>query len=115
MAHYAPETSLSNVMTEDKSTCHVIVLYHRCTITGSSIGKLDAAVTFGDLADTCVKTVLKAGSDYHRIDVVFGIYRDKSIKGATRIRRRKAALPISRILEGRDVPLPKNWLNSVIG
>ena len=36
-----------------------------------ALGKPDAAVTFGDLADTYVKTMLKAGSEYHKIDVVF--------------------------------------------
>ena len=74
-------------------------------------GKPDAAVTFGDLADTYVKTVLKAGSEYHRIDVVFDRYRDETIKGTTRTRRSKTARPIRRLVEGRDVPLPNNWSN----
>ena len=71
----------------------------------------DAAVTFGDLADTYVKTVLKAGSEYHRIDVVFDRYRDETIKGTTRTRRSKTARPIRRLVEVRDVPLLKNWAN----
>ena len=66
-------------------------------------------MAFGDLADTYVKTVLKAGSGYHRIDVVFDRYRDETINGTTRTRRCKTAPPIRRIVEGRDIPLPKNW------
>ena len=41
-----------------------------------ALGKPDADATFGDLAETYVKTVLIAGSEYHRIDVVFGRYWD---------------------------------------
>ena len=58
-----------------------------------------------------MKTVLKAGSQYHRIDVVFDRYRDETIKGTTRTRRSKTARPIRRLVEGRDVSLPKNWSN----
>ena len=68
-------------------------------------------MTFEDLADTYVKTVLKAGSEYHRIDAVFDRYRDETIKGTTRTRRSKTASPITRLVEGRDVLLPKNWSN----
>ena len=75
------------------------------------VGKPDDAITFGDLADTYVKTVLKASSTYQRIDIVFDRYRGQTIKSSTRIRRSKEARPIRCIVEGRDVPLPKNWHN----
>ena len=52
-----------------------------------ALGKPDAAATFGIMADTYMKTVLKAGSEYHRIDVVFDRYRDETIKGTTRMPR----------------------------
>ena len=55
--------------------------------------------------------VFLAGSEYHRIDVVFDIYRDEAIKSTNRTRRSKTARPIRRLVEGRDVPLPKNWSN----
>ena len=42
---------------------------------------------------------------------MFDRYRKETIKGATRTRRTKAARPIRRIVEGRDVPLPINWTN----
>ena len=68
-------------------------------------------MTFVDLTDTYVKTVLKAGSEYHIIDVVFDRYRDDTIKCTTRTRRSKAVWQIRRLVEGGDVPLPKNWSN----
>ena len=58
-----------------------------------------------------MKTVLAAGSEYHRIDVVVDSYRDETIKGTTRTRCSKAAPTIRRLVEGRDVPLPKHWSN----
>ena len=51
-----------------------------------AMGKPNNAVTFGDLADTYV---LKVGSKYQRIDVVFDRYREETIKGTTRKRRMK--------------------------
>jgi hypothetical protein len=74
-----------------------------------ALGRPDKALTFGDLADIYVSTVLKLGLKYQRIDVVFDRYRDESIKGATRTRRSKSARAIRRSIENRDVPLPVNW------
>ena len=45
-----------------------------------ALGNPDAAGIFGYLACTNVKTVLKAGSEYHRIDVVVDRYRDETMK-----------------------------------
>ena len=73
------------------------------------LGKLANAKTFGDLSDIYVKAVLKAGAKYHRIDVVFDRYREQTIKSVTRTRRTKSCRPVRRLIEGRDVPLPKNW------
>ena len=42
---------------------------------------------------------------------MFDRYREETIKGATRTRRTKTARPIRRLIEGREVPLPKNWTN----
>ena len=63
-----------------------------------ALGKPGAYSTFGVLADTYMKTVLKAGSEYHRVDVVFDRYRDETIKGTTRTRRSKTAQPIRRLV-----------------
>ncbi len=76
-----------------------------------AIGKPINAENFGDLSDVFVKSVLQTGSKYKRIDIVFDRYRDMSIKSSTRARRTKTAQPIRRVVEGRDVPLPKNWEN----
>lgn len=107
---------LADKLTEDIVCPEAIELHHSssCLIIDGqalvvALGKPDKAVTFGDLADTYVRAVLKAGSNYQRIDIVFDRYRDETIKGATRTRRTKAAQPIRRVVEGRDVPLPKNW------
>ena len=79
----------------------------------NEIGKPVDDVTFGDLADTFVTSVLQSGSRYQRVDVVFDRYRDASIKSKTRIRRTKTARPIRRVIENRDVPLPKSWSNFI--
>ena len=67
--------------------------------------------TFGEYADRFVQAVLAAGKNYQRIDVVFDRYRDDTIKAGTRTRRTQAARPIRRVIESRDVPLPRNWAN----
>ncbi len=85
------KSELANVVTEYIDCPETIQLHATSSfliIDGQALGKLDAAVAFGDLADTYVKTVLKAGSGYHRIDVVFDRYRDETIKGTTRTRGR---------------------------
>ena len=112
------KSELANVVTEDIDCPETIQLHATSSfliIDGQALvvalGKPDTAVTFRDLADTYVKIVLKAGSEYHRSDVVFDRYRDETIKGTTRTRRSKTARPIRRLMEGRDVPLPKNWSN----
>jgi hypothetical protein len=108
---------LAEVITEGIDCPEVIKLHDTssCLIDGQALvvvlGKPDGAVTFGDLADAYVNAVLKAGAKYHRIDIVFDRYRKATIKGTTRTRRSKGARPIRRVVEGRDVPLPKNWQN----
>ena len=87
------KSELANVVTEDID-CPETIQFHATSsflITDGqalvvALGKPDAAVTFGDLAVTYLKTVLKAGSDYYRIDVVFDRYMDEIIKGTTRTR-----------------------------
>jgi len=103
-------------MTEDIDCPETIHLHDTssCLITDGqtlivALGKPADAVTFGDLVDTYMKTVLKTGSKYQRIDIVFDKYREETVKGTTRTRRTKAARPIRWLVEGRDVPLPKDW------
>ena len=91
----------------DMSSCLII----RWTGTGGCLRKARQSSNIWDMADTFVRAVLKAGCSYKRIDVVFDRYREETIKGATRTRCTKAAQPIRRLVEGCDVPLPKNWIN----
>ena len=79
----------------------------------NEIGKPADDVTFGDLANTFVTSVLQIGTRYQRVDIVFDRYRDASIKSKTRIRRTKTARPIRRVIENRDVPLSKSWSNFI--
>ena len=115
------KSMLADVLTEGINCPETIDLHveSSCLIIDGQalvvgIGKPVDAVTFGDLGDTFVSYVLKAGSRYQRVDLVFNRYRDESIKSKTRVRRAKTARPIRRLVETRDVPLPKagpfSWL-----
>ena len=76
-----------------------------------ALGKPDGCVTFGDLADCFVKSVLRSGLSFDRIDVTFDRYRSESIKGGNRLKRSKGLMPIRRLVEDRFVALPINWSN----
>ena len=58
-----------------------------------------------------MKSPKPGGKNYQRIDVVFDRYRDDTIKAGTSTQRTQAARPIRRVIESRDVPLPRNWAN----
>ena len=77
----------------------------------AAMGKPAEAKVFGDVADAFINTVMHIGRKYKRIDLVFDRYEQESIKNRTRKRRSKAAQPIRRIIESRDVPIPKSWPN----
>lgn len=77
----------------------------------ATLGKHDNAANFGGLTHLYVRAVMKA--DYQLIDVVSDRYRDETIKGHTRKWCKIASPPIRRPIEGRDVPLPKNWTTSL--
>lgn len=72
-----------------------------------SIGKLQKARTFGDLADVLTSTVLQSGAGLKRIDVLFDRYYQTSIKSGTR--RGQGIAAIRQLIENRDVPLPPKW------
>ena len=76
----------------------------------AAIGKPERVKSFGEFADCYVDAVLRKGSGYKRIDVLFDRYWMHSIKATTRSRRTKnTARPVRRVIEGRDVPLPIKW------
>ena len=93
---------------------HVILKKSSCLIidgqaTVMALEKPDAAITFGDYADQFVVHVLKTANAFDRVDVVFDRYQEFSIKTGTRIKRTKKLRPIRRLIENRDVQLPKQW------
>ncbi|MES9881148.1 MAG: hypothetical protein ABW185_09730, partial [Sedimenticola sp.] len=109
---------LADILTENIDCPEAIELHEdsSCIIIDGqalvvAIGKPSTATNFGDLADIFVKSVIQTGSSYNRIDIVFDRYREMSIKSSTRARRTKSAQPIRRVVENREVPLPKSWDN----
>ena len=60
-----------------------------CTIDGMSlVQKMNGNNnTFAQLAENVMSLVLHEGSQSHRIDVVFNVYRETSIKNAERCNR----------------------------
>ena len=60
-----------------------------CIVDGMSIvQKLDGnQKTFGDIAKTVLKIVIREGDKCDRVDVVFDVYREGSIKDAERVNR----------------------------
>ena len=77
----------------------------------ATIGKPSNALTFGDYAEAFQTAVLKAGSRYDQIHVLFDRYERSSIKAGTRERRTKATRPVRRVIENENVPVPNNWSN----
>ena len=77
---------------------------------GTGQGRQCSALAFGDVADTYVSTVLKAGYRYERIDIVFDRYREETIKArpTNKKQRIKSTRPIRRPIEGCDLPLPQD-------
>src|SRR6218665_352080 len=69
-----------------------------------------SALTFGDLSNTYVSTVLKAGYRYERIDIVFDRYREETIKATNK--KNSALNPLGLkddlLRDARDLPLSQN-------
>ena len=77
-----------------------------------SLGRPKDCLTFGDLADSFVASILNSGRFCHFIDVLFDRYRDLSIKSSTQDQRnRMRRRPVRRLIEERNVPLPNDWTN----
>ncbi|KAJ8893112.1 hypothetical protein PR048_005695 [Dryococelus australis] len=105
---------LADLITERISCPETIQLHEisSCLVTDGqalvvALGKPENALIFGNLADMYIMTVLKVCYRYQRIDVVFDRYREETIKSTTRKRCIKSTRPIRRLIEDRDVPLPK--------
>ena len=68
--------------------------------------------TFGDLSQDLVDIVLRLGRDSSRIDLVFDVYRDKSIKNAERTRRTSGSLTYQMLKSTQPVKQWTNFLSS---
>ena len=64
--------------------------------------------TFSDYAKSLLKALLQEGTGYNRIDVVFDVYDENSIKSAERKRRGDQKLCSYRIYHD-NIRIPKNW------
>ena len=64
--------------------------------------------TFGDYGMWILDYIIKLGTDFERVDIVFDRYNNFSIKSSTREKRKKG--PIVRKLVAFEVPLPQDWI-----
>ena len=73
-----------------------------------SIDKTSCKI-FGELAYHFIKSMLWHGNECERIDLVFDIYRDNSIKKSARYQCTKNQRPIRKDISGQKIPVPENW------
>ena len=73
-----------------------------------SISKIPA--TFGELAHNILQILIDLGRQYQcqRLDIVFNVYKSRSIKDFERTRRMHSGSPIIKIVS-KDQPTPKQW------
>jgi len=95
----------------DKKTC-VIIDGHALI---QALGKPVGCQTFGEYADVFVKTVTRHfGQHTTRVDVVFDRYiGESSIKAVTRSKRLGKKIPIRKLIDGPNVPLPQVWVQFI--
>ncbi|KAG1712229.1 Integrin alpha-9 [Nymphon striatum] len=77
--------------------------------------KIDQSNTFGDIAQKFSASISQAGFASKRIDVVFDIYIENSIKNAERVRRGTSSLQFGTLLDNSKVKQWKNFLSSSTG
>ena len=71
-----------------------------------------AGQTFGDLSDTLLRTVLFLGKDSKRIDLVFDVYWDQSIKNAERLRKGSGNLVFQNLKPSQPIKQWNQFLSS---
>lgn len=70
-------------------------------------------LTFGEIADKILSRVMQEGSNCKRIDVIFDVYRDISIKSAERqLRGESDAITFKNLAAGQKVKQFKNFLQN---
>ena len=65
--------------------------------------------TFGDFSEAYMKSVFGYGAQFERIDLVFDRYHHPSIKGGSRLNRKKAGTLVRRVIESENVPFPSDF------
>ena len=83
------KSSLPNRLRKNLKPVEAIPEESACIIDGMAlVQKLDANhMSFGEVSTMLLNMVLREGASCKRIDVVFYVYREQSIKNAERIRR----------------------------
>ena len=90
MGHSKKKTDKAKFMNDIAQNVPVVEVFTEksaCIVDGMSIvHKLDGnQKTFGDIAKTVLKIVIREGDKSDRVDVVFDVYREGSIKDAERL------------------------------
>ena len=102
--HWRVHTALTALIS---ATAQHLLLTDKQTLA-FDIWMLQHAATFGDSADTFIRSPIQAGSAFKHIDIAFDRYHETSIKSGTRKRQSKGSKLI-RVIEIRDIPLPAKW------
>ena len=103
------KATLARQLEKNASLAEVIPQPSACIIDGMSLVQKAHGEnkTFGELSEALLVSALRAGSGSHRIDVVFDVYKDVSIKNAERVNRGSdSGLLFSNIVAGHKV---KQW------
>ena len=111
------KAQLSHRLAKDFSPVDTIPSNSACIIDGMAIVQKVMAnstnASFGEASKSIFSAVLREGRANHRIDVVFDIYKDNSIKYAERVRRgSESAMSFGKIASGHRLKQWKIFLQS---
>ncbi|XP_078353848.1 uncharacterized protein LOC144638526 [Oculina patagonica] len=103
------KATLARQLEKNVSLAEVIPRPSACVIDGMSLVQKAHGEnkTFGELSEALFVSALRAGSESYRVDVVFDVYKDESIKNAERVNRGSdSGLLFGKIVAGHKV---KQW------
>lgn len=109
------KSSLPNRLKKNLKPIEAVPEQSACIIDGMAlVQRLDANhMTFGDVSTILLKMVLREGASCKRIDVVFDVYREQSIKNAERISRGSTSSTIfTTISSGHKIKQWRQFLGS---
>lgn len=91
--------------TPPQTTCTIFdFMLHARIIAAAAASSMK---TFGELAEMILKRLISLSKEAERVDVVFDLYQENSIKAGERIRRTKKD-PVHMTLSSSLTPLPKD-------